>query len=211
MKVEKAKMPTFTVGNEPGVRFQKRDTGQAFRPRHEAKSWGGPGSIGSQQSAIGFTLLELLVVLALLSLLSAVAFPSIGRGLAALNLRTSSNQIASTLRLARSKAIREQQLYWIRFDLDENEVELSSEDLRFQRSFELPKGIVIKQASLVGGRGKRDREDPHFFFSPNGMAQAFEVRIRNERGRELRVVHDSLLRSPRVEEVQPEGPVGASR
>ena len=161
-------------------------------------------AIRNPQSAIpsaGFTLLELLVVLVLISALSAVAFPSIGRGMATLKLKTSSREIAATLRLARSSAVKEQKVYWVGFNRDKNEIELASDDLRFQKSFSLPEGVSIKKVSLIGDSGNRTQENLSYFFSPNGMAEGFEVLIENSRGREIKVIQDSLVRSPRIEEV----------
>jgi len=110
-------------------------------------------AIRNPQSAIpsaGFTLLELLVVLVLISALSAVAFPSIGRGMATLKLKTSSREIAATLRLARSSAVKERNVYRGGFNRGKNEIELASDDLRFQQSFSLLEGGSIKTGSLIG-------------------------------------------------------------
>jgi type II secretion system protein H len=151
--------------------------------------------------ANGFTLLELLVVLLLIGLLTALVFPSMGRGLAALKLKTTSRQIAATLRLARSKAITEQQIYWVGFDVEKNQVELSSDDRRYQKSFELPDGITIAKVVTTGMEEPRNRQSASYFFAPNGMAQAFQVLIENNRGRGMKVLQDPLTRSPRLEEV----------
>jgi len=165
-------------------------------------------ALRNRQSAIpsaGFTLIELLVVLVLVAALSAVAFPSIGRGMATLKLKTSSREIAATLRLARSLAIKEQKVYWVGFNRDKNQIELASDDLRFQKFFTLPEGASIKKVSLIGDPRNGTRENPYYFFSPNGMTEAFEVLLENSRGRKFKVVEDSLLRSPRIEEVGSEG------
>jgi len=151
--------------------------------------------------AHGFTLLELLVVLVLIGLLTALVFPSMGRGMAMLRLKTSSREIAATLRLARSKAIAEQQIYWVGFDAEKNEIELASDDRQYRKSFELPTGIAISKVSSPGRDESRSRHEAWFFFAPNGMAQAFEVLIENNRGRGVRILQNPLLRSPRLEDV----------
>jgi len=152
-------------------------------------------------SAHGFTLVELLVVLVLIGLLTALVFPSMGRGLAMLRLKTSSREIVATLRLARSKATTEQQIYWVGFDSEKNEIQLSSDDRQYRKSFELPKGIAISRVSQPGRDESKDRGEAWFFFAPNGMAQAFEVLIENNRGRGVRILQSPLLRSPRLEDV----------
>jgi len=157
-----------------------------------------------QPWASGFTLLELLVVLLLIGLLTALVFPSMGRGMGALKLKTSSRDIVATLRLARSKAITEQKIYWVSFNLERNQIELSSDDLRYQKSFQLPEGITISKVSLVGADESKNQQSYHYFFEPNGMAQAFEVLLQNSRGRGMRIFQDPLMRSPRFEDVEPE-------
>jgi general secretion pathway protein H len=148
--------------------------------------------------------LELLVVLILIGLLTALVFPSMGRGMAMLRLKTSSREIAATLRLARAKAIAEQQIYWVGFDTEKNEIKLSSDNRQYRKSFELPRGIVISKISSPGRDESQDHPEAWFFFAPNGMAQAFEVLIKNNRGRGIRVLQNPLLRSPRLEEVASE-------
>jgi general secretion pathway protein H len=161
-------------------------------------------TIAIRQSSIGFTLVELLVVLVLVGMLVAVVFPSIGRGISTVRLRTCCREIAATLRLARSKAVKEQQVYLVGFDLEKNKVELSSADLRYQRFFALPEGVSIKKAVVLKSEQEEDRPHRTYFFSPNGMTEAFEILIGNDRGRELKVIQDSLSQSPRIEDVPSE-------
>jgi len=157
----------------------------------------------SRGRARGFTLIELLVVIAMIALIVAVVSPSIGSGLSLVKLRTSGREIAAALRLARTKAVKEQQIYYIGFDSEKGEVELASADANFQKTFRLPDGISFKEI-LTGDDQQTEEEETYCFFLPNGMAQNCSVKIGNERGRELVVVHDSYLRSPRIEEPEPE-------
>src|SRR5207247_11012768 len=86
-------------------------------------------ALRNRQSAIpsaGFTLIELQVVLVLVAALSAVAFPSIGRGMATLKLKTSSREIAATLRLARSLALNGPKVYRVGCNLDTNKLAVAS-------------------------------------------------------------------------------------
>ena len=149
----------------------------------------------------GFTLIEVLVVLVLLAALTAVAAPSIGRGFGAIELQTTARKIASTLRQARMKAVREQQAFVVGFDLEKNEVELTREDLSFRRTFELPESVTITK---VARKGQEPISETWVtcLFVPNGLSESFEVWLRNKRGRELKVVQDSFLKSPRIEDVE---------
>ena len=149
----------------------------------------------------GFTLIEVLVVLVLLAALTAVAAPSIGRGFGAIELQTTARQVAATLRLARTRAVREQQVFLVGFDLEKNRIELMREDLSFRRTFDLPESIAIHK---VTRKGEAPLDDVRFtcLFVPNGLSESFEVWLRNKRGKELKVVQDSIRKSPRIEEVE---------
>jgi general secretion pathway protein H len=150
----------------------------------------------------GFSLLELLVVLMLLAMLLAVVIPSVGRGVATVKLKTSSREIAAAIRLARSKAVREQQVYVLGFDTEKDEVELSSANSSYRKSFALPEGIRFKQAGLLEGALDRDEKTPMFYFMPNGNSQSFQVSIRNEQGRTFKVIQGSLTGTPKIEEIE---------
>lgn len=157
---------------------------------------------------LGFTLIEVLVVLVLLATISAVAAPSFGRGIAIIELQSTARQIAATLRLARAKAVREQQVYFVGFDLEKGQVDLTSEDLKYQKTFELPEKVKIKQVSRLNAERLGEEVVYSFFFAPNGLAESFEVWLANQRGRELKVIQDSFSRSPRIEEPETEGSNG---
>ena len=152
-------------------------------------------------SSGGFTLIEVLVVLVLMAALTAVAAPSIGRGLGTVELQTTARRIAATLRLARMKAVREQRVFLVGFDLERNEIELTREDLSFRRTFELPESVTITK---VARKGEEPISETRVtcLFVPNGLSESFEVWLRNKRGRELKVVQDSFLKSPRIEDLE---------
>jgi general secretion pathway protein H len=159
--------------------------------------------IETQVRTKGFSLLELLVVLVLLAMLLAVVIPSISRGVGTARLKTCSREIAAAIRLARSKAVSEQQVYLLGFDREKDEVELSSANSSYHRSFALPAGIRFKQIGLLKGVLDQDQETPTFYFMPNGNSQSFQVSIRNDQGRTLKVIQ-SLAGTPKIEEIETE-------
>ncbi len=159
----------------------------------------------SSRGKVGFTLLEVMVVLVLVAAVAAVAVPAVGKGIQTVRLQSAARHIAATLRLARAKAIRQQEIYFVSFDREQSRVTIASGDLGYQRSFHLPRGVRLQKAVLLNNPPGAARPSPGnvaFFFSPNGMSQALEVRITNARGRSLRVVQGAFHRSPRIESVR---------
>ena len=68
------------------------------------------------RSTRGFTLFELLVVMALIAILSAVSIPVLMEGTARNSVWTTSEQIGSQIRQARLKAISRNRSFRVRFD-----------------------------------------------------------------------------------------------
>ncbi len=68
------------------------------------------------RSSRGFTLFELLVVIALIAILSAISIPALLEGAARNSVWTASEQIGSQIRQARLKAISRNRTFRVRFD-----------------------------------------------------------------------------------------------
>jgi prepilin-type N-terminal cleavage/methylation domain-containing protein len=64
----------------------------------------------------GFTMIEILVVMALIGILSAIAIPTLMTGTARNSVWTASEQIGSQIRQARLKAISRNRSFRVRFD-----------------------------------------------------------------------------------------------
>ena len=183
-------MPTWSVGDSGPVRLEDTATVAPTSNRHGA----------------GFTLLEVLVVLVLVSVITAVVAPAVGSGVQTLRLQSAARHVAAALRLARDRAIRRQEVYFVSFDRERGQVTMAGGDLDDQRSFDLPPDVRLERAVLLRDAPRAPHPSPDpvtFFFSPNGAAQALEVRLVNARGRSLRVVQDAFRRSPRIEQVPP--------
>ena len=71
--------------------------------------------------ANGFTLLELVLVLLLMSLIAGLTLPFVASTLDRITLQSEVRQIASALQFARSEAISKKTLYTFNIDIDENQ------------------------------------------------------------------------------------------
>jgi general secretion pathway protein H len=88
----------------------------------------------------GFTLLELLVVLAIIALLLAITPPLITAAIPGAELKASARRVAAGLRLAREEAIRTGHDVTFTLDLETHSFEV---DGRFRQG-KLPKGLDLK-------------------------------------------------------------------
>lgn len=93
----------------------------------------------------GFTLVEMLVVLAVIVMLLGITIPftsNFGKGL---RIKTAARAILATLRVAKSNAITYRRKYKVIFDVENNEYWIEDSEGRiFQRKRRLPSSIKFK-------------------------------------------------------------------
>jgi general secretion pathway protein H len=92
------------------------------------------------RDARGVTLLELLIVLALMAIITAVVIPMFGGSLSTSELRASARQLAAGLRLARSEALSERRETFLVIDVDGRRFKVD----RDPREHALPKRVELK-------------------------------------------------------------------
>jgi len=73
-----------------------------------------------QECQRGFTLLEILIVIALVAMVSAIAIPSLGVGLK-VNIDAASRNLASIVRTTRDEAVLKGQIYRVAFDIEKGQ------------------------------------------------------------------------------------------
>ncbi len=204
-------MPTLSAGNESVRKFWILDGRFRGVVAPESKSVREveaffPSAIFHPKSKIqngkfqGFTLVELLLVLLIIGVMISLALPSIGSGVKTLQLHNSARTLASTLRYARTKAIREQQVFLLRLEVNSPQFELRDEEKKYSRTYVFPEGITIKKISLLRTENTVSKRVCTFVFLPNGMSESFEIQLVNSKGREIVVVQDNWTNSPRIEE-----------
>lgn len=132
----------------------------------------------------GFSLVELLVVLLLIALGSAIVLPSIDRGLREQEVRQSALELAAVARNLRNRAVYENTLQRLVFNPLENSYQvfrgekvLLSSDIKIAR---------IEGGEPVGG------EIRQFIFFPNGSTLGGEIGISGRDGSSYIVRLDPL-------------------
>ena len=155
----------------------------------------------------GFTLLELLVVLVIISLMSALVVPKIAGSMVNLKLKTASKRVSAALRYARSNAVSEKRTYAAAFDFDKNRLSIFTSPIdggendeepvedeegsaSRPRVYDLPEGIRVEKG--VAGDEEVDSGLFQIFFFPNGGSSGGHVILANNRGRSYRIGIDFI-------------------
>jgi type II secretion system protein H len=146
----------------------------------------------------GFSLFELLVVLVIISLMSAMVLPKLTGRLSSLTLKTSAKNVAAALRHARNSAATEKIPFISDFYLKESRLHIFSV-ARPETDPEITEAKIQKDAKSVdydyelpaGIRFLDNDPDPKqagnvklsVFFFPNGSSSGGEIAVVNEDGR----------------------------
>ena len=134
----------------------------------------------------GFTLVEIMVVLFILSLLAALAAPSFSRTIVSARLRASAAEVRATLARARTLAVAGGTERAVVFDLEKGEYGIDNETVR--RGF--PDPVRMDGLRIVGER--KERGDARVRFYPDGSAEEAEVSVSAGEGGTLRVTVEPL-------------------
>jgi type II secretion system protein H len=170
----------------------------------------------------GFTLLELVVVLFILALATALVAPGFRRSFGLLPLKAATRDIAALCRFARTQAINHQGVlevvldrrtntYWLRGPqwivgrLGGVEQVAAVEDpeqpwqARMQQAHvrSLPSGVTLKSVVLDTGPLREDERGSIAFF-PQGSSTGGEVWVLDEKGRGYQIVIDPSIGRVRV-------------
>ena len=149
------------------------------------------------RSQNGVTLIEMLIVVAIISLMVGISYPSISSGVDALRLSSASDSIASFLNGALNRAERKQVVVEVTISKLENALIMRSEEPGFERRLDVPQGVRITgvlPANLV------DLDAPrHFLMYPGGTLPRFGVELANQRGGRRIVRVDPITGNSQVE------------
>lgn len=175
----------------------------------------------------GFTLLELIVVLVIIGLMSALVVPKLMGPMSNLDLKTASKKISASLRYARSHAASEKRTYVAQFDFDRNRLVIinppwAKEDSHMNnrealgktpvelpnsekdgpgesKTYELPGGV--KLAKGVSREGEVNSGLFRISFFPSGGSSGGEITVANERGKLYKIMVDFITGTVQLSEV----------
>jgi len=145
----------------------------------------------------GFTLLELLIVVLVITLVMALSYPSLSRGSAALHLRSAGRDTLNVFRYAREKAVTEQTGMRVVVDAEKRQFLLTNELGDGDRTYSLPDDVRIEKMTFSGKEVTDGRMALRFL--PNGSAEKGEVLLISSNGGGLRVITDPVTGGARIE------------
>lgn len=153
----------------------------------------------------GFTLLELILVMVILSTVLAMAAPSLSGFFGSRQTHDTAAQILALTQLARSQAISEGVVYRLSFDTTERKYWLTAQqagtfeelETGLGQIFTLPKDMVMELDDV-------DQEDMDMFlqFTPQGTVTAGTVRLIDRRGLALEVTCPTVTESFSIVELE---------
>jgi general secretion pathway protein H len=178
----------------------------------------------------GFTLLELIVVLIIISLMSVLVVPKLAGPMSNLDLKTAAKKISASLRYARSHAASEKATYVALFDFDKNSLVMIDSPLppSVKGDFHMNNRETfdgtpveppdnekngsggfktynlpdgVKLAKGVSREGDFNSGFFRIFFFPSGGSSGGEITVANERGRQYKINVDFITGTVQLSEV----------
>jgi type II secretion system protein H len=154
----------------------------------------------------GFTLIEMVVVLVLISLSIALVTPSLSRFSRGVEMKATAQKVSGILRYFRSESIQKGRVYQILFDpgtgeirirtmeKEEREGEVKSEEqkraeaiLAQERRYPLPAGILIKEVRIPPPEFPSDLPTIEFYPTGGSNGGAVLLEMLDQRGYWIKV------------------------
>jgi prepilin-type N-terminal cleavage/methylation domain-containing protein len=152
----------------------------------------------------GFTLIELIVVMVLIGLMTALTVPRFRYALLTDNLKTSTRKLAAMAKGLRSEAVREHKAFILHLDLESNRLWIDragmSEEERIlarENAFSLPTGVRILDVWFKG-KGKKVAGETAIRFDKNGYVMHSAIHLGADDGRRFTLVLRPFLRRVKV-------------
>jgi len=122
----------------------------------------------------GFSLIEVVVVVAIIAISIGLAGPRIGAGLDRLELRQAEQSVKSYLKSAKNQARREDRDQFIVLDNTRHSIGLIGSDMRLQRERKLPSSVSFVFDS--------NSDTTALSVAPSGIIRGNPVRLRGRTG-----------------------------
>lgn len=152
------------------------------------------------QDSKGYTFVELTVVIVLIGLMLAIAFPRFRSALLTDNLKGSARRMIGMIRSLRDDAMRNQKVYDLRFDLDANRFWIDSPDMTEEEKMSVrekaspfPSDVHILDV-WFREEGKKVAGDVGIRFNKKGYVQPSVIHMGSDDGRKFTLILSPFLR-----------------
>jgi prepilin-type N-terminal cleavage/methylation domain-containing protein len=159
----------------------------------------------------GYSLLELIVVLILISLSAALVTPSLSRFSRTIELKAAAKKVSGILRYCRSEAINKGMVYQVIFNPELREVKVQSIDLDEEKkegdkkevskkTYSFPEGIEMKEVNLISPQYPSDLPTVEFY--PNGGSNGGSFLLNSKELKGYKIKVDFLTGVVKIERVE---------
>jgi prepilin-type N-terminal cleavage/methylation domain-containing protein len=148
----------------------------------------------------GVTLIEMMIVVAIIALMAGISFPSVTSALDSIRLSSASGAIVSFLNAALNRAERRQQVIEIAVSKPERSLTMRSTEPGFVRRIELPESVAI--LAILPEGPDPEETGRRFLLYPGGVTPRIGIEIANRRGARRIVRVDPMTGAPNVERVE---------
>jgi prepilin-type N-terminal cleavage/methylation domain-containing protein len=148
------------------------------------------------------TLIEMLVVVAIIGVIAAVTAPSVASGLDAVRMASATRSVAAFVNAAVNRADRRQQPIELTISARENKLSVYSNEPGYERELQLPDGISI-DAVLPRGQDAGDGVT-RLVLMPGASVPGVGIQLVDRRGARRLIKLDPMTGFPRTEIVKPE-------
>lgn len=144
----------------------------------------------------GVTLLELMIVVAIIAIISGISYPAITSGIDSLRLNAASQSVVAFLNAGLNRAERRQQAVEITIDQTTGVLRMRSSEPGFARTLELPEGVSVLK--VLPEPPENDQTTRTFLLYPGGTVPRIGIVLLNRRKVERLVEVDPMTGVPQV-------------
>jgi prepilin-type N-terminal cleavage/methylation domain-containing protein len=154
-------------------------------------------SVGVISRRRGITLIEMLIVMAIIALIAGISAPSVSAGLDSLRLRSTSDAIIGFLNTALARADTRQQVIEILISAQDGTITATSGDRGFNKRLDVVNPIKILSVKPELAADAEDQNQVRrFLVYPGGAVPKIAIEIGNSRGRKRLVSIDPITGVP---------------
>jgi prepilin-type N-terminal cleavage/methylation domain-containing protein len=157
---------------------------------------------GSLRRRRGITLMELMVVVALMGLIAGISFPAVTSGIDTLRLRSAGETMVGLFNSALDRAERRQQPVEIVINRATNSIAVAGSGAGVERVVDLPQGVRI--LSILPAFGPEEAPTRSFLLLPGGAVPRISIQLINARGAVRAVTIDPVSGVARMEAPTPQ-------